>query len=222
MVAAALLAAGLASSMAQNVYSLNVVGYVNVTATAGQFTALANPLDATLGGTVLGMNDITNLFATGQSGDYVQQYDPVTLLDYTSPISVGRHGWSSNLPLPPGGAVMYYNNQGADEVFTFVGQVQQGTYNNGTLTGGQLNLVGMPVPLDGGQTNLQTAGLVSSSGDYVQTYNTTTPLDWSSPAQYSSRGAGSWSGQLEVAPGQGFFYYNNSSDNVWTSNFTVQ
>ena len=46
--AAAILAAGLASSMAQsNVYSLNVVGYVNKTFVAGGFTAAANPLNGT-------------------------------------------------------------------------------------------------------------------------------------------------------------------------------
>src|SRR5690348_15250407 len=53
--AAALLAAGVATSMAQsNVYSLNVVGYVNVRMNQG-LTMIANPLDA-------GNNTVSNVF----------------------------------------------------------------------------------------------------------------------------------------------------------------
>ena len=48
LLAAALTAAGIASIQAQsNVYSVNVVGYVNVVAPVGQFKMIANPLNAT-------------------------------------------------------------------------------------------------------------------------------------------------------------------------------
>src|SRR6266446_1325324 len=49
LAAAAMLAAGLASSMAQsNVYSLNVVGYVNkVMPSGGKYIMISNPLNTT-------------------------------------------------------------------------------------------------------------------------------------------------------------------------------
>src|SRR5882672_2501980 len=64
--AAVLMAAGVATSLAQsNVYSLNVVGYVNVPTTgAGNFNMMANPLNNA-------NNGITNLFATAQDGDQI-------------------------------------------------------------------------------------------------------------------------------------------------------
>ena len=63
LVAAAILAAGIASSMAQaNVYSLNVVGYVNVTVQGGgAYNLIANPLNNTTG------NTLTNIFSGPQS-----------------------------------------------------------------------------------------------------------------------------------------------------------
>ena len=88
---AAALAASLASSMAQNVYSLNVVGYVNVTLPSHQFTAVANPLDASMGGTVATGNDITNLFNISTTpglanGSTLAQFNSA-LSDYSASIS---------------------------------------------------------------------------------------------------------------------------------------
>ncbi len=55
LLCAAALAAGAVSSMAQsNVYSLNIVGYVNVPLVTG-FNLIANPLDN-------GTNDLASLF----------------------------------------------------------------------------------------------------------------------------------------------------------------
>src|SRR2546421_1894502 len=58
LVCAAALAAGALTSWAQsNVYSLNVVGYVNVVFPPGQFTVFANPLNNA-------NNAISNIFPT--------------------------------------------------------------------------------------------------------------------------------------------------------------
>ena len=47
LVCAAALAAGLATAAAQNVYSLNVVGYYNIPVAAGQMVTIANQLNTT-------------------------------------------------------------------------------------------------------------------------------------------------------------------------------
>src|ERR1035437_161577 len=129
LLCAAAMAASLASSTAQNVYSLNVVGYVNVTLPASQFTAVANPLDASVGGTVAGGNDVTNLFQGVAAGSTLATFNSA-LNDYDTPITFsGKSGtWTGNISMPPGKGALYYNNGASDTVVTFVGQVPQGTY----------------------------------------------------------------------------------------------
>src|ERR1700674_3452751 len=91
--AAALLAAGVATSMAQsNVYSLNVVGYVNVPTTGGGFfNMIANPLNNA-------NNSITNLFSTAQDGDQVYRWDVVAqnLSGTVYTYSAFSHTWDGN------------------------------------------------------------------------------------------------------------------------------
>src|SRR5437899_2710664 len=77
LICAAALAAGALTSWAQsNVYSLNVVGYVNVAlvggAGGGTFTMIANPLNRT----DANGNNITNLFKTPQDSDQIYRWNP--------------------------------------------------------------------------------------------------------------------------------------------------
>jgi hypothetical protein len=230
LLGAAILAASVACSMAQNVYSVNVVGYVNVTLPTGQFTAVANPLDASMGGTVANGNDMTNLFninttAGLANGSYIATFNSV-LNDYDSSISYVSltKKWGGNFSMPPGVGALFYNAGGSDAVVTFVGQVEQGTYNVGTLGSQQFTLVGSPVPIGGDITNSTTVvGLVPSNGDYVQTFNSAAN-DYNSASSWvqltKKWGAGPSS---TIAPGQAFLYYNAAgSANSWVSNFTVQ
>jgi hypothetical protein len=220
------MAASLASSVAQNVYSLNVVGYVNVTLPAGQFTCIANPLDASVGGTIAGGNDITNLFpaSAGIPGSSTIATWNSSLNDYDAPHTFlsRSSAWDSNLTMNPGLGALFYNNGGSDLVITFVGQVQQGAYTVATLPPGAFTMAGSPVPLGGGVTNLNTTlGLVPSASDTVATWNGTLN-DWNAPATWLSR-SGNWDNPAyAINPGQGFLYYNNGSANTWASNFTVQ
>jgi hypothetical protein len=217
--------------MAQNVYSLNVVGYVNVTLPAHQFYCVANPLDATMGGTVPNMNDSGNLFtntaANLASGSKLQQFLPA-ISDYAAQINYSTltHKWGSTFPMAPGYGVMFYNNGASDTVITFTGQVEQGTYSVATMGAHQFTMAGSPVPIGGDLTNSTTVvGLVPASGDTMATFNSATS-DWNGSSKWSTLthkwGTGAtYTGG--VAPGQGFLYYNNgAAANVWTSNFTVQ
>ncbi len=227
LLCAAALAASLASLSAQNVYSLNVVGYVNVTLPHGQFYAVANPLDASVGGTVAGGNDITNLFSTAagniQAGSTLATFNSA-LVDYDPAITFsGKSGaWTGNFAMAPGAGALFYNNGASDTVVTFVGQVEQGTYNVATIPANSFTLAGSPVPLGGDVSALNTQlGLVPAAGDLVATFNSAAN-DWNSSVAWSAK-SGAWGAALTINPGQGFLYYNNSaSPKAWASNFTVQ
>ena len=226
---AAALAASLASSMAQNVYSLNVVGYVNVTLPKSKFTAVANPLDASMGGTIATGNDLTNLFnlATAPligNGSTVAQFVSA-LNNYSSSVSYVAltKKWGSNFPIPPGKSVLYYNAGANDTVVTFTGQVPQGTYNVATLNKSQFSLVGSPIPIGGNVTNsTSVVGLVPSNGDTVATFNSALN-NWNASAGYVAL-TKKWGNTASstIAVGQGFLYYNaGAAANNWVCNFTV-
>jgi hypothetical protein len=229
LICAAALAASLASSMAQNVYSLNVVGYVNVTLPHGAFTCVANPLDATMGGTVAGGNDSGNLFTNTAAnlfnGSKLQPWNSA-INDFSAQINYSTitKKWGSTFSMAPGVAAMFFNNGASDTVITFTGQVPQGTYSVGSLIKGGFSMVGSPVPIGGDLTNSTSAvGLVPSNGDTLATWGGT---DWRASSKWSTitkKWSASATATAGIAPGQGFFYFNNgSSANNWVSNFTVQ
>lgn len=221
LLGAAALAASMACSMAQNVYSVNVVGYVNITLPSFQFACVANPLDATMGGTVAGGNNITNLFQGMNDGTFINVWD-ADLNDYSStiPTYFDGSGWDTPYDMAPGKAVLLYN-AGDDKAVTFVGQVVQGSYAVGTLGSFQFSQVGAPVPIGGSLTNsLDRLGVVPADGDFVQTWDSAAN-DWTSSTTYFD-GTGWDDTAKQIAPAQGFFYYRASDAFAWTSNFTVQ
>jgi hypothetical protein len=227
LLCAAALAASLASSMAQNVYSLNVVGYVNVTLPAQQFFAVANPLDATVGGTVANANDITNLFSLA-AGNIVANSSLATfnstLNDYDAAIKFNgkTSAWGGNFTMNPGMGALYFNAGSADTVVTFVGQVEQGSYTVATLPAQAFRLSGSPVPLGGDISDLNTKlGLVPAANDSITTFNGT-KNDWNAAVKWNGK-TSAWGTTLTINPGQGFLYFNAvASPNTWVSNFTVQ
>ena len=227
LIAAAVLAASLASSMAQNVYSLNVVGYANVTLTHGGFTMVANPLDGTMGGTVPGGNNLTNFFTSVPASSAIYPFvsssasfgNPATF----SVSKTGVGGWAGAFDVPPGTGYMFKNPATTNAVITFVGQVQQGAaIPVTTLLASKAAMVGSPVPIGGDMTN-SIIGLTPHAGDQITLY--TTGTGYGNPAAYSvsKTGVGGWSTMLQIGVGQGFLYKNGSTaNNTWTANFTVQ
>jgi hypothetical protein len=230
LICAAALAASLASSMAQNVYSLNVVGYANVTlvGTAGinSYTLVANPLDGTMGGTIPRGNQTTNFFTGVPGGSTITPWNPATA-QYGSPvqynITKGVGSWTGSLDMPPGVGLMFRNSATTNCVITFVGQVQQGTAMPVTTLGAkQSSMTGSPLPIGGNLTN-SIQGLVPSSGDTLSLFNSANN-QWANPAQYNvTKGVGSWTVNTQIGVGQGFLYRNAAStNNAWKVNFTVQ
>jgi hypothetical protein len=199
--------------MAQsNVYSLNVVGYVNKTLVGGGlFTAVANPLTTT-------NNTLSGIFGgatTGlPAGTQVQVWDHALqdFVPYTKqPVGDGWSGTGESVPFAPGRAV-FVKVAGAAITNTFVGEVLQGNLTNSTLV--NFNLIGNMVPDSGTATAI---GLVPAAGANVQKWDvaaqdfvlsTKTPIGWSG------------AGEPSFVPGDGFFLRNNAPYN-WVRNFTV-
>lgn len=159
---AALLAATLATSVAQNVYSLNVVGYVNVPVegggTLGKYTMIANPLNTT-NNTIGAL--LPNVPFTAQLYKYTGAgFDIATFLGV----------WDNpNYTLNPGeGAIML-----STEPFTntFVGEVMQGNLTNNFPAG--FSIRASMVPQAGTLTALGFDGSALGIGDNVYQWNAT-------------------------------------------------
>jgi hypothetical protein len=127
LLTAALSAAGIASSMAQ-VYSINIVGYVNLTMKPG-FNLVANPLTA---GT-----PANSLNAVLPAAPLETQVLKFANNNYSSDISDGTTwldagtGDPSTTVVAPGQGFFYFNPAATDRTVTLVGEVTKG--NNLTV-----------------------------------------------------------------------------------------
>jgi hypothetical protein len=233
LVCAAVLAAGLASSMAQsNVYSLNVVGYYNVAVPGNQLTMIANQLNNT--------NNTLNyaLFPANPAaadGSYVYKYNGgYTVYDFdgldSTPTFPNGYWELNGVPdtlatVNPGEAVFYKATTAS--TLTFVGEVLQGTLVN-TLPFGVLAMRSSKVPQQGKITT--DLGAPGEDSDYVYIYNggyTVYDYDGLDTAPGYPNGYWELNGVLNepvINVGQGFFYKKASggASSTWTRNFTVQ
>lgn len=115
---AALGAFGAASAMAQ-VYSVNAVGYINVSVPAG-FSMIANQLNASPD------NTLATLMPSPPDGTTVYKYTGTTYKIYTYLQLLG--GWDDGTgTLNPGEGAFILNPGTAPFTVTFVGEVPQGT-----------------------------------------------------------------------------------------------
>lgn len=190
LLSAAALAAGLASSMAQsNVYSVNIVGYVNKQLPASTLKLVGNPLDD-------GTNTLTSVYAALPDLSTVYVWNGT---GYT--ISSKAKGlWSPNLDIPTG--VGMFVSSASNITNTFVGEVvgNVGSTVTNTLTGGVLTLVSSLLPYAGDllDTNL---------GIGPQLPDLSTIYKWNGSNGYviSSKSKGLWSPNLTIDVGEAFF-----------------
>ena len=166
---AAALAAGAFTSMAQsNVYSLNIVGYVNVDAPIGNLTYV-NPLD--FGD---GFNSATNVLHL-PDGTYVSFWtgSAFDTWYFDSSLGIAPDGWYGSDGVTPRTAPLlplgkgFYLNPPAHFTNTFVGNVvpAPGATNNLSIGIGNF-LVGSVLPVGGYVTNSAT-NLKLADGTYV-------------------------------------------------------
>jgi hypothetical protein len=235
LLSAVAMAAGLASSFAQsNVYSANVVGYVNRQlyantndAVAPTFAFVANHLDT-------GNNVFTNLLQSLPVNSKVLKWNPAgSSFNTFTRVALGA-GWSptgsGSNTLNLGEAALVKLNSGNATGFTnpFVGQVFQST--SGSITNVLLpgfTAVSLPVPLDGvGVTNalvgLNAALPPNPSGSKLQKWDEVGQAGYVTFTR-TALGTG-WSPSVPtVKAGEGFFIFNAAGTNrTWIINFTVQ
>jgi len=216
LLAAALSAAGIAASLAQsNVYSLNVVGYVNIPLVSG-FNMIANPLD--LDGTGLN-NNVNTVFSNSlPSGSTVYAFSGGAYANPAASYST-KGGWGGgvaavNAALQPGGGV--FVNVPSAVTVTAVGNVLQGALSQAYVAG--FTMLSSKVPQTGLlQTDL---GYVPASGDLIYKFNAAGQT-YNNPANsYSTKGG--WApSQPTINVGEAFFL-SSSAGGTWTRNFTVQ
>jgi len=216
LIAAAALASSVISSQAQ-VYSQNIVGYINVPLASG-YTALANQLDFDGTGT---NNTVATVFGTNLlSGTTIFGWDNATVsfnsAQWISSKGVFQWKGSTNLitaALNVGQGVVIESP--ASNNITLVGTVIQGTNITPLATG--YNLVSAVAPIAGGlQTTL---GYVPTVNDVVFVYNSTTQV-YSNSQYISSKGVLKWSpAEPQVAVGQSLFIETTGAE-YWTNTFT--
>jgi len=211
LVCAAVLAASIATTMAQsNVYSLNVVGYYNITVASHAKVMIANQLNTT-------NNSILALLAPPAVGDNDQVFKyggGFTAQTY----NLGDGDWEPDdtVSMNPGEALFFFNAQGTTETITFVGEVLQGSLTNSLPLGTKVMRSSI-VP----QQGLLTTDLQVPAEDLDTVYT----YDSGYSANTYNAGDGAWEPfEPLLNVGQGFFYlkYNGGSTPQWIRNFTVQ
>jgi hypothetical protein len=158
LIAGAALAASIISSQAQ-VYSQNIVGYVNIPAIKG-FNNIANPLDCG--------NSLTNVVPPGSTWDFTSVsiwtgsgYTSYTIdSSMTTGVADAGDNFAVTAPtIKPGMAFFFNNNSGSSNTLTIAGTVHVdapatglqtvGTATNSLGTVPQLNFYGSVIPVAG-------------------------------------------------------------------------
>ena len=212
LVAAAVLAISAATSMAQ-VYSLNIVGYINLTIKPG-FNLVANQLN-----NGAGSNSLNVVFPGSANGSTVYLFDAGTG-SFTQSV-YDTDGWydpisgnPSTSVVNPGQGFFFFNPNATTNTVTLVGSVQTGTntinVNNGfsllsSATPEAYQLTGTNFPAANGFTYYQY-----TAGSFVQSVFDTGA--WADPISGDP---------VTVMPsvGQGFFMFNPGSSVNWTRTF---
>jgi hypothetical protein len=228
LAAAAALAAGILNSQAQ-VYSANVVGYVNIPVTPNAFKLVDPALDVDGTGT---NNTILSLLSTNlATGTFVYVFNGTgyDILNYAPLTRGGSPVWSLNgtnastYPLNPGEG--FWVLDPSDTNIVEAGTVLQGSLTNKYVPPtGVFNLVASQVPLSGGVTT--TLGYTPTQGDFIYLYNGS-GYDIYNYAPLTRGGSPVWSlngvaDEPQISIGQSFWLLPASATPSWNVNFTVQ
>jgi len=216
ILSAAVLAAGLATSVAQQVYSVNSVGYVNVTLSAG-YNLLANPLNGT-------NNNVNTVIPVAPDGTAlltwnaaIQDFNQADTY-FTGAGWVDGGGNPTSTTLNPGQGFFIQNNSGGSFSITFVGEVPQGNLTNqiGTIYGfygsqvpqsATLTALGFP-----GREGMSYNAWNNSIQDYAQAYAFTSGV-WVDPDGNPN--------DPVPAVAEAFLLTNPGASVDWTRSFSV-
>jgi hypothetical protein len=212
LLTAAMSAAAIATSVAQTVYSVNAVGYVNVPVAAGKFALLANPLNQPTNSLAAVLPDVpaNTVVYVFQSGGFVQA---------TKRSTGAWSGPGATANIDPGQGFFIKNAGTTDFTVTFVGEVPQGTNLTVNLAAG-INLVGSIVPQQGKvETDLK---IPAANGDILYQWDPATQAYKTAATRRTN--VGQWTGGTGSEPvigvGEGFFYSAKAAG-TWTRSFSV-
>ncbi len=199
LIAAAALVAGVITSEAQ-VYSANIVGYVNVVCPANALVLASNPLDD-------GTNQANDLLGSLPNKSTIQLWNGsgFSLLSKTS------SGFAGNPSIPVGTG--FFVKSASNFTNTFVGNVVPapgGNQSTNTLPANTLVLVGSTLPVGGtfNDVGTNTFNLISTlpNKSTIQLWN-------GSGFSLVSKTSAGFAGNPAYAPGQGFFVKSASTTN---------
>jgi len=201
LLTAALMAAGVASSMAQ-VYSVNAVGYVNLSIPKG-FSMVANQFTQpsyTLGALIPNPPPSTVVYKYTPAGYLIYTFDDIDLVWYPD----------ANGTIPLGSGVFVL----APSQFnlTFVGEVPQGTLTTPTPHG--FSIVASQVPQAG---TVGTLGLQGEPADVIYKYTASGYLIYT----FDDIDLVWYPAEPNINVGEAFFLLKNGPAVSWTRNFTV-
>jgi len=201
LLTAALSAVGLTSSTAQQVFSVNAVGFVNVVVPP-KFSMIANPLTAPL-------NTIPALFAGVPEGTTIYKFDGTTFS--VNALDLGEWGNPAQT-LVPGEGAFILNPGTAPFTVTFVGEVMQGALSNPLPA--NFSIKSSQVPQTGALDTV--LGFPAVDGDTVYQFNSATQA-----YVVHALDLGEWGGGVPTpAVGESFFVKKTAAGN-WTRTFSV-
>jgi len=205
ILAAALGLASVASTYAQT-YSVNAVGFVNLTVVPG-YSILANPLSAT-------DNSVAALIPTVPAGSAVYKF---VNGQYVINSFVRGRWQDPTMTLAPGEGFFFNNNQADPLTLTFVGEVMQGNLSLSIIPGYSIisSQVPQSIPLSSADPAVTTTmGFPAENGDAVYFFR---------GGQYEIHtfARGSWKPSDPVPNiGEGWFV-NKVNGGTWTRQFSV-
>jgi len=236
LLTAALTAVSSAALMAQtNVYSLNAVGYINVTVLPG-FNMIANQLIST-------NNTLGSLIPDTLNAAGVGYIDGVQVYKYTgtgfatdiaaSATSSFANNWKAGgvITLNPGEAAWFKNPFPTNLTFTFVGTVPQGTLTTSIAGPSSFSMVSSQVPQAGDLVS--NLGLTNiNNGDQIFVFNPTNQAYQTYNVNFNTGNSGynqdftGNTGDPMINVGQGFWYHTGTTASgsgpiTWTRTFSV-
>jgi hypothetical protein len=204
LLTAALAAIGVTSSMAQ-VYSVNLVGYINKQIPAG-FYMVANQLNNGTG------NKVVDLIPNPPEGTIVYKFNPASGGYLTVAFLDGAYEGVTTMTLAPGEGA--FIKSPSAHTATFVGEV---VLSSATTVPSGFSVLSSVVPQ---AAKLDTIGFPAVEGDIIYNFNPVT-----GGYKVSSYLDGAWEGAYGGAPtpdiGESFFVKHTGAPSTWTRTFTV-
>lgn len=199
LLSAAALVAGVVASQAQsNVYSANIVGYVNTTLPTNSLTLIQNPLNNN------GSNTLNGVVGSVASGSIAYVWNGAGYDTATKP----KSSWSPDLPVPNGKG-FFVQRQGAVGTNTFVGSVvlNVGQSVTNPLTAGVLTLVGSALPVTGTLNTSAALGLSNAPQNSIL-------YKWNGSGYDTiTKPKSVWSPDVTINVGESFFIKPSSNFN---------